>query len=353
MSGGQVVEFAISAMTGVLNGKMPTRICQGADSRMWFTEFQGSTFLGARQSIGAMTTSGVCTEYPLPKVLQWGNVVAGGSRPFGICQGPDGRCYITEQIGRITAMDTSGNCTPYPLPPAWDPTNALPTDIAQMAFEEQCTFAMPGIYALGTITAGGGFSIQRTLNPTVRPVGVNGGTGPTSEYFYADGSLNGQTAGHLANTHGGGGFVEQSWALTPSGCFSVQATSIVQSSDASGHYWIVTRQGGLAVPNAVPGRAGLLSVVLTGGNLSFGSESLPAGTDPQQCAWEAFSTFGRLYVTDPATNAVLQIDLNTGIPVPIPLLTPHAYPAGCCFGPDSKLYVCLRDVDKIAQITPM
>ena len=76
------------------------RITLGPDGALWFTETNASR-------IGRITTSGVLTEFSLPK---------SNSYPLGITVGPDGALWFTEvykqTIGRIT---TDGTITEFPV----------------------------------------------------------------------------------------------------------------------------------------------------------------------------------------------------------------------------------------------
>jgi streptogramin lyase len=78
-------------------------IITGADGRLWFTER-----VDAGAAIGAMTTSGIVSEYLLPD---------SGSAPYAITNGPDGNIWFSElnvhKIGRITP---DGTITEYALP---------------------------------------------------------------------------------------------------------------------------------------------------------------------------------------------------------------------------------------------
>lgn len=98
-------------------------ITAGPDGRMWFTENQS----GAPDMIGAITTSGTVTEYPVPNSVT-ANLMLGG-----IAAGRDGRLWFTETTqdsngnsvgGRVAAITTSGTVSEFPLP-----ANSVPGEI--------------------------------------------------------------------------------------------------------------------------------------------------------------------------------------------------------------------------------
>jgi virginiamycin B lyase len=75
-------------------------IAIGPDGALWFTERGG-------QRIGRITTSGVITQFSLPR----------GVYPFDIVSGPDRALWFTTdtRVGRIT---TAGRITLWPIPGA-------------------------------------------------------------------------------------------------------------------------------------------------------------------------------------------------------------------------------------------
>jgi virginiamycin B lyase len=92
-----ITEFPITTSTDPAKAALPAldQIVSGPDGRLWFTMPRDS-------AIGAITTSGAVTPYP----------VAAG-QPEGITLGPDGNLWFTDffnQVGRIT---TTGNATFY------------------------------------------------------------------------------------------------------------------------------------------------------------------------------------------------------------------------------------------------
>ena len=79
----------------------PVGITAGPDGRLWFTEF-------AANKIGALTTAGTFTEYPVPTA---------DSRPFWITSGPGG-LWFTELIGsKVGLITTAGAFQEFPIEP--------------------------------------------------------------------------------------------------------------------------------------------------------------------------------------------------------------------------------------------
>jgi streptogramin lyase len=125
---GAITEFSIPD-TNVF----PTGMAAGSDGRLWFIEspLQPPTDAGAPQTenaayfVGAMTTSGVFSEYP---IVQPADAGVAHVSAFAITSGPDGALWFLEQkvyiagvfrqsgcyVGRIS---TSGQVTDFPLPP--------------------------------------------------------------------------------------------------------------------------------------------------------------------------------------------------------------------------------------------
>jgi virginiamycin B lyase len=80
-------------------------ICRGPDQRVWFTEYIAN-------KIGALTTDGVLTEYPIPSA---------SSYPTAITAGPAGNLWFiergTSQVGRITPSGTITEFSTNPTSP--------------------------------------------------------------------------------------------------------------------------------------------------------------------------------------------------------------------------------------------
>ncbi len=130
-----ITEFPLPA-----TGRLPVGICAGPDGALWFTEQNGNR-------IGRITTAGVITEFPLPNA---------GSVPNRITAGPDGALWFTEfsgnRIGRIT---TAGMITEFPLPNAGsEPTGITAGPDGALWFTESSDQAR----RIGRITTAGAIS---------------------------------------------------------------------------------------------------------------------------------------------------------------------------------------------------
>ena len=89
---GTFTEYAVPT-----SGSLPTVIVSGSDNRLWFTE-------NGAANIGAITTGGTITEYPL----------SSGAAPFGITAGPDDNLWFTvPNQGYVGTITPSGTITPY------------------------------------------------------------------------------------------------------------------------------------------------------------------------------------------------------------------------------------------------
>jgi streptogramin lyase len=106
-------------------------ICTGSDGRLWFTD-EGNN------SIGAITTAGAVTNYPVPTLA---------ANVLGICAGPDNNLWFSEnnsnKIGRIT---TAGVVTEF---------NSLPAGSSLMGLcigaDKNLWFCESGVPAIGTM----------------------------------------------------------------------------------------------------------------------------------------------------------------------------------------------------------
>lgn len=116
----------------------PFAIVPGPDGALWFTEpgiytsvvtgtpvgfGSAGQFIGGRQKIGRITTSGGVTEFAIPTA---------DSNPIGMTVGPDGVLWFGEvtgnNIGRITlAAATPTPTTPLPPPPTTQTVYTVPS----------------------------------------------------------------------------------------------------------------------------------------------------------------------------------------------------------------------------------
>jgi virginiamycin B lyase len=100
LNGPQVIEYSSGATTG------PYGIALGADGRVWF----GDNYVN---QIGAMTTSGVVTNYSAG--------LSSNAQPYGVAPGADGRIWFAENgTGKFGAITTTGTITEYPVSAAGD-----------------------------------------------------------------------------------------------------------------------------------------------------------------------------------------------------------------------------------------
>jgi streptogramin lyase len=87
-------------------------ITAGPDGRLWYADYSAN-------SIGAITTTGTMSEYPVKFSGPWPNLLA-------ITAGPDGALWFTEaDVDRIGRITTGGVISEYSVPTA----HSLPTEI--------------------------------------------------------------------------------------------------------------------------------------------------------------------------------------------------------------------------------
>jgi virginiamycin B lyase len=88
--------------TGLSSNAQPYAVALGADNRIWFAENGTGKF-------GAITTSGTITEYPVS--------AAGDAEQ--ITEGPDGRIWCAEvNSDNLCAVSTTGTVSTYPVTPS-------------------------------------------------------------------------------------------------------------------------------------------------------------------------------------------------------------------------------------------
>lgn len=94
-NGSMIAEYPLAA------NAHPNAITVGPDGRLWFTEYASP---GGSAAIGAITTSGVLSEYALSP---------SAARPHSIVAGPDGNLWFTEIGGEaISRIQTDGTLLP-------------------------------------------------------------------------------------------------------------------------------------------------------------------------------------------------------------------------------------------------
>ena len=127
---GVVSEYALPAVPpGVGTGPVPvispaevTSITVGPDGALWFAGVPGE--------IGRITTSGVITEFAVPKVQPRDGLSPGtaGSQvtPLAIVSGPDGALWFTGVPGEIARITTAGAVTEFDVPAIPAPVGSSP-----------------------------------------------------------------------------------------------------------------------------------------------------------------------------------------------------------------------------------
>lgn len=130
-------------------------IVAGPDGRMWFTE---------GNYIGAITTAGVMTEYPIP---------SGRTSNF-ITAGPDGNLWFTENYGNyIGKITPAGTVTEYADPTMFaDPWQIAAGKDGALWFTES-----GGTGLIGRITTGGAITEYPIANLTGNPALLAGSDG--------------------------------------------------------------------------------------------------------------------------------------------------------------------------------
>ena len=144
----------------------PLEIAAGPDGRLWFTD--GSN------KIGAVTTSGAISVYPVP---------TGSAGLEGITAGPDGALWFVENIGKIGRITVQGAVTEFSLPGF----NSFPLRIASgpdgaLWFTENLGNAIGRITTTGAVTE---FPIPTS---GARPVGI--AAGKDGNLWFAESATN-------------------------------------------------------------------------------------------------------------------------------------------------------------------
>jgi streptogramin lyase len=130
-------------------------IVAGPDGRLWFTE---------DNYIGAISTAGVMTEYPIP---------SGRTSNF-ITAGPDGNLWFTETYGNyVGKITTGGSVTEYAVPTLF----ANPWMIASGKDGALWFTESGGTGKLGRVTTGGSISEYPIVNLTGNPAILAGSDG--------------------------------------------------------------------------------------------------------------------------------------------------------------------------------
>ena len=149
------VTAGITANAGVFH------FANGADGRIWFSEF-------STNNVGALTTAGVVTEYPMPAL----------SQPNGITLGPDGNMWTGGYGGVLLKVTTAGTFTAYPIAGAH-------IGILTVGPDNNIWFTDYGNNKVGFITTGGAIT-QFPLPSGTSPFGIAKGADGT--LWVADGN---------------------------------------------------------------------------------------------------------------------------------------------------------------------
>lgn len=143
----------------------PSWTTLGPDGRTWFLD-QGSA-----TAVGAATTDGKITMYPLPY----------GSFPQEIVAGPDGRMWITDDgSNALVVMSTSGKIVA---------THALPTSDAQpwgiaVGPDKNLWFAEYNVDKIGRMTTSG--AVKEFAVPTAVSGPLNVAAGPDGNVWFTE-----------------------------------------------------------------------------------------------------------------------------------------------------------------------
>ena len=242
------------------SGSSPFGITAGPDGRLWFTLLGPDQYGNLVPQVGAITVAGAVTIYPVPGVPA--NI---SPAVQSITQGPDGRLWFTEedtnaeQFDDIGAITTSGDVTQYPLPeykslgvgPAWLTSGA----------DGRVWFATDfGGTGLGAITTSGDVSYLTGPEVMGQPAVLGGGP-----IAFSDGRLwmaqGAQVAWVTPNLQQYGLIALPASVLPPCGeCGSTALHGLTPGPD--GRIWLTyatSNAGGSVL------RAGILAVSGTGG----------------------------------------------------------------------------------------
>ena len=285
-------------------GSSPTGICSGPDGNLWFTE-QGAPSTG---KIGVVTPLGVFTaEYP---------TVGNAQYPFAICSGPDGNLWFIGSSNSVSKITTAGVVTSYPIP-------------SDGGFQ----------YYLG-ICAGPDGNVWFTeynqqIIAKVTPAGVVTeypipfGVNPVSICLGPDGNL------WFAGSNGA--FLG---TVTPSGSFTSYPIPLYSNSGPG--------------PNSIcVGSDNNLWWVDTGGsriNKSTTSGIITQYTSPNPIYSICTGPDSNLWGTEGPTNKIIVIN-TSGISINqyfVPTLS--SQPFGICLGPDNNIWITEQNANQIGVI---
>ena len=185
----------------------PLEIAAGPDGRLWFTD--GSN------KIGAVTTSGAISVYPVP---------TGSAGLEGITSGPDGALWFTENLGNaIGRITTTGAVTEFPIPTS----GARPVGIAA-GKDGNLWFAESATNKLGRITPSG--LVSEYAIPTAASVPTGVVAGPDGNIWFTENGAN-----KVARLNIGGPCIADANTLCLNGGrFRVQSTWRVPAQGTSG-----------------------------------------------------------------------------------------------------------------------
>jgi streptogramin lyase len=261
----------VPAPTG---GSLPYGITSGPDGRMWFTD------AGNPRAVGAVTTGGHITEYTTG--------LNSGADPLGIATGSDGNLWFadngtTKAIGQSTS---AGKITEYS---SGLNSGAAPHEVAlgpdgNVWFTDEGT--MP---AIGKITPAGQITEYSSgLNSGSYPVGIT--AGPDGSLWFAD---NGTTPA-IGRITASGQITEYSAGLNAKS----SPRLIVPGGD--GNLWFTDQGATPAIGRITPG-----------GQITEYSSGLPAGAAP---AGITAGPGGDLWFTDSAHSPAIG-QIGDGLPV--------------------------------------
>jgi streptogramin lyase len=152
-------------------GSDPIGISVGSDRNLWFTE-------QALGSVARITTAGKVTSFKIPVPRK------GFSQPAWTAAGPDGRIWFVNQGSPVTigAITTAGKITQYPMP-----ANSFPNEIVAGP-DGNMWITDAGLNAVVAMTTSGKIVATHVLpTPGAQPWGI--AVGPDKNLWFAEYNL--------------------------------------------------------------------------------------------------------------------------------------------------------------------
>ncbi len=293
---GQITEYSLSGR--------PEGIAAGPDGNLWFAD-------PLTNEIGKITTSGVVTEYAVPKE----------SYPDAIAAGPDGNLWFTDELSnKIGKITTSGTITEYSLPSGSEPIGITAGPDGNLWFTELGTTKIGKITTSGTVIEEYG---PLRASPELITAGPDGNL-----WFTYYGTSPKAKVGKITTS----GTVTEYTLLKEGGAKGITAGPAQENA-----LWFV-RQG-------ISGTSASVGKITTSGTVT--EYSLPEYSEPNAIVAGAD---GNLWFTESNTNKIGRVTPSGTITEYA--LPKESYPLRITSGPDDNLWFTDYSSRKIGKITP-